>query len=68
MYLLIHEDGSLQTATELAEDVFKAADDGYIDVVDVTGEVPFQYLRNEWHKIDGVEEFMKDRGEHDGSK
>jgi len=52
MYLLIHEDGSLQTVLELDDGVLPAADDGYIDVVDVSSEEPLQYHQNEWHKID----------------
>jgi len=52
MYLLIHEDGSLQTTVELTNDVFEAADDGCVDIIDITGEKPFQYYQGEWHKID----------------
>ena len=59
MYLLIYEDNSLQTAVELDEDTFKAADEGYIDIVDITGETPFQYYQKGWHKIDGVKEKAK---------
>lgn len=54
MYLLIYEDGSLQTTIELTDDMFEAADDGIVEIIDVTGEVPFQYYQNEWHKIDSA--------------
>jgi len=56
MYLLIHEDGSLQTAEKLEEDIFKSADDGYVDIIDVSNKEPLQYYENEWHKIDNIEE------------
>ncbi len=55
MYLLIYEDGSLQTATTLADDVFAAADDGYVDVIDVSGDAPLQYHQDEWHKINSID-------------
>ena len=52
MYLLIHDDGSLQAVKELQEDVFDAASDGYVEIVDISGDVPLLYKHNAaWVKI-----------------
>lgn len=51
MYLIIHEDGNLETALTLTDGDFKAVDDGIIDIVDVTGLQPVVYHDGSWYGI-----------------
>ena len=51
MYLLITEDGEIQKSVSLHDDDKMMADAGLLDVIDVTGEQPFQYLEGDWHPI-----------------
>ena len=51
MYLLIHEDGTLQLAAIPDQDVFDAAENGLVNIVHIAGQVPLQYYKKEWHTI-----------------
>jgi len=54
MFLIIFEDGGLTVAETIDDDTFTSADDGYIDIVDITNDEPLKYHQNKWHKIDKV--------------
>ena len=50
MYLLIFEDGEIQTVDKIEGDTMGAADDGYVDIIDISGcDNPLQYSDGEWH-------------------
>jgi len=51
MYLLITEDGEINKTVELHDDDKLMADEGYLDVIDVSGEIPTQYYKGKWHDI-----------------
>lgn len=55
MYLLIHEDGSMQTASKITDDDKAACDEGILDVVRTVGygnSMAYeQYYKGEWHVV-----------------
>jgi len=51
MYLIIHDDGSLQSVDNLEPDTLKAAEDGYIDIVIYENDKYYSYGNNEWKEI-----------------
>jgi hypothetical protein len=55
MYIIIFEDGSIKQATELDEGLLPAADDGLVDIIDIsTHKDPLQYLDEGWCSLDDV--------------
>ena len=52
MYLLIFEDGSLGTVATITDDLIASADDGILDIVDISGDLPLQYFGGEWNDIE----------------
>lgn len=45
VYLIIFEDGTIKYTYDFSEDLCQSADDGYVDIVDITDpEMPLQYL------------------------
>lgn len=55
MYLLITEDGEIQKSVSLHDDDKMMADEGLLDVIDVTGDVPTSYYQGKWHDIKQVD-------------
>lgn len=51
MYILIFEDGAIRRTETVEADVLAAADDSYCDILDVSGEVPLQYVGGEWTEV-----------------
>jgi hypothetical protein len=56
MYLLILEDGEIVKSATVNEDDKLMVDAGLLDLIDVSGDQPVQYLEGEWHEIDGAAE------------
>ena len=54
MYILIFEDGSLKQASSVDEGDLYAADEGLLDIVDITKDMPRQYYGGEWHLLEDV--------------
>lgn len=52
MYILIFEDGSVVKTTEISEDTFNSADEGYCDILNA--ENCTQYHNGEWHELETV--------------
>jgi hypothetical protein len=54
MYIIIFEDGTIRRTETVEADVLSAADDNYCDVLDVTPDVPLQYVQGEWKELPSV--------------
>ena len=55
MYLLIYEDGEIQSSREAGADLTEAADDGILDLLDVSDpENPMRWWDSEWQPVDAV--------------
>ena len=53
MYLVIFENGSMQHMVELEDGLLSAADDGLVEVVDISNpEQPLRYFDGEWYSLD----------------
>lgn len=53
MYLVIFEDGSMQHMTQLDVGTLFAADDGLVEVVDISNpEHPLRYFDEGWCSVD----------------
>jgi len=54
MYIIVFEDGLIRRTATVEDDVLAAADDSFCDVLDVSPEVPLQYVLGEWKEITPV--------------
>ena len=57
MFLIIWEDGSINQASDagLAPDIWQAADDGTVDIVDVGSIFVKRYVGNgEWESVETI--------------
>lgn len=55
MYLMIHESGDMVRIKELTENDISAADDGLVDLLDVSeADNPKRYDEGEWHELEIV--------------
>jgi len=54
MYLFIFEDGSLAKSLTVDDEDYKSADEGYLDIINVTNDQPVQYHDGDWHGINDV--------------
>ena len=54
MYLFIFEDGSIKKGSIVEDGDTAAADDGILDIIDISGAEPLQYHDGEWHEIEDV--------------
>lgn len=53
MYLVIFEDGGVKTMAEIGVHELSAADDGYLDIIDISDpELPTRYFDEGWTSID----------------
>jgi len=52
MFIFIWEDGTVQKAHRVLEDHLKAADDGILDIIDISRPgIPMLYWMGVWEKI-----------------
>lgn len=57
MFLIIFEDGEIQSTTTAGEDLLQGADDGLLDVLDVSDSSnPLRYWDGEWQQIEAMGE------------
>ena len=57
MYLIITEDGAVQTMTEVTDDDLEAVDVGYLQVIDITGcDEPKEFYEGGWHPVDAADD------------
>ncbi|MBD1555271.1 hypothetical protein HAQ04_28205 [Pseudomonas sp. C2L11] len=55
MYLMIFEDGEIKSAEEVGIDDTQAADDGLLDLIDISDPFnPTRYLGGEWKSVEDV--------------
>lgn len=69
MYLYIFEDGSLKTTQSIGEGDLAACDDGLIDLIDISGPEPKQYMDGDWIKIESADNVVvmeSDKGKYPG--
>lgn len=53
MYIMIHESGDMVLLKELTKDDLAAADDGYVDLIDVSqADEPLRYFDEGWTNVD----------------
>jgi len=50
MFLFIFEDGSIKTTEKVSIEDMKSCDDGILDIIDVSGDVPLQYYGGELNR------------------
>lgn len=56
MYLLVMEDGKIWRMSALDEGYMANADDGILDIIDISGDVPLQYYDGKWNEISEYKE------------
>lgn len=55
MFLIIFEDGEIQSTREVSEDLTQGADDGLLDLLDVSDpENPMRWWDGEWQPVDAM--------------
>jgi len=55
MYLLIFEDGEMKSAENVTEDDLRGADDGLLDIVDISEPfTPSRYQNGQWIEVEDV--------------
>jgi hypothetical protein len=55
MFLIIFEDGEVKRADAVGEDDKQSADDGYIDLIDITDpSVPKRFISGAWSDIEDL--------------
>lgn len=55
MFLLIFEDGEVKRTDAIGEDDKQSADDGYIDIIDITeSDSPKRFISGEWLEIEDI--------------
>lgn len=55
MFLVIFEDGEIQSTREAGEDLTQGADDGVLDLLDVSDpENPMRWWDGEWQAVDAM--------------
>lgn len=54
MFLFIFEDGLIKKATVICDGDKSCADDGIIDLIDISGDEPKQYYDGEWHDLESA--------------
>ena len=55
MYIYLFEDGEIRKGTIFNDSESEACDDGILDVIDISGDIPKQYLSGKWHDIDSID-------------
>jgi hypothetical protein len=55
MFVMIHESGDMVLLKELTDNDTNAADDGIVDLLDVsTADKPLRYFNGEWEEIESA--------------
>lgn len=55
MFLLIFEDGEVKRADAVGEDDKQSADDGYIDLIDISDPTsPKRFISGEWLEVEDI--------------
>ena len=52
MYLVIFEDGTVKRTDNISEEDYISVDDGYLQIIDIVGDVPMEYGEGEWTEIE----------------
>lgn len=55
MYLYIFEDGEVKKATTVSDNDKNCVDAGILDIIEIGGDDPKQYLGGEWHDIESAD-------------
>jgi len=56
MFIIIFEDGVVKSSPNVDADILNAAEDGLIQVLDISDQDCIQEYSGGWHTIDGVGE------------
>jgi hypothetical protein len=60
MYIMIHESGDMVLLKELTKDDLRAADDGYVDLLDVSrADAPLRYVDEGWTDVDAPNDVIQ---------
>ena len=51
MYLVIFEDGTVKLTHNISKEDYASVDDGYLQIIDIVGDVPLEYYKGEWTEI-----------------
>lgn len=54
MFIIIFEDGEIKYSPNVDSDILDAADDGLVDVLDISDQDCIQQYSGGWSAIDGV--------------
>lgn len=55
MFLIIFEDGQITCCTKVSDELFSGADDGIVDIVDVSDPVsPLRYWGGDWEAVESL--------------
>lgn len=65
-YLFIFEDGQVMKADKVTDDEFVSCDNGILDVIDISGDEPMQYLNDGWHELPTAPPLYEKNDDYDG--
>ena len=54
MYLVIFEDGSIKRTDTISPEDYISVDDGYLQIIDIVGDIPMEYYKGEWTEIQQI--------------
>jgi len=54
MYLLIFEDGTVKRADDISKEDYTSVDDGYLQIIDIAGNIPMEYYNGRWDEVEEV--------------
>lgn len=55
MYIVIFEDGEMQSTRDLGDDIIQGAEDGLLDLLDVSdSDNPMRWWDGEWQAVDAM--------------
>jgi len=57
MYILILEDGEALKCDKVQEDDLQGSDDGYLLIIDISGDGPTVYDNGEWKPMESTEKY-----------
>ena len=55
MFLIIDEAGTVMRTEGITDNDLSACDDGYISIIDISGNQPVQFFDGDWHGINNWE-------------
>lgn len=57
MFLIIFEDGLIKTAKDIGDDDKDMADDGYVDLIDISSpSEPKRYRSGDWELVEDIDD------------